>query len=81
MIFVIKKKLKKKPGVRRSLMYKWNKTRIFIKNIKNLPPPGTEEFKQLIAWEEEKIKVWYCQWCLFFWLVILAFKSLENQDR
>jgi hypothetical protein len=26
-------------------------------NIKNLPPPGTEEFKQLIAWEEEKIKV------------------------
>jgi hypothetical protein len=29
----------------------------FLKNIKNLPPPGTEEFKQLIAWEEEKIKV------------------------
>jgi hypothetical protein len=32
----------------------------FFKNIKKLPPPGSEEFKQLIAWEEEKIKggVW-----------------------
>jgi len=32
------------------------KTTEFFKNIKSLPPPGTEEFKQLIAWEEEKIK-------------------------
>jgi len=28
----------------------------FFKNIKKLPPPGTEEFNQLIKWEEEKIK-------------------------
>ena len=28
----------------------------FFKNIKSLPPPGTEEFNQLIKWEEEKIK-------------------------
>lgn len=28
----------------------------FFKNIKSLPPPGTEEFKQLIDWEVEKIK-------------------------
>lgn len=27
----------------------------FFKNIKKLPPPGTEEFKQLIDWEIEKI--------------------------
>jgi hypothetical protein len=27
-----------------------------FKNIKRLPPPGTEEFRQLIKWEEEKIK-------------------------
>ena len=26
----------------------------FFKNIKTLPPPGTEEFKQLIDWEVEK---------------------------
>lgn len=32
------------------------KTTEFFKNIKSLPPPGTEEFRQLIAWEEEKIK-------------------------
>ena len=32
------------------------KTTEFFKNIKNLPPPGTEEFKQLIDWEIEKIK-------------------------
>lgn len=28
----------------------------FFCNMKKLPPPGSEEFKQLIAWEEEKIK-------------------------
>lgn len=28
----------------------------FFKNMKTLPPPGTEEFRQLIKWEEEKIK-------------------------
>jgi len=28
----------------------------FFKNMKSLPPPGTEEFRQLIKWEEEKIK-------------------------
>src|SRR6187551_130000 len=28
----------------------------FFKNIKHLPPPGSEEFRQLIKWEEEKIK-------------------------
>ncbi len=28
----------------------------FFKNIKKLPPPGTEEFNDLIKWEEEKIK-------------------------
>jgi hypothetical protein len=28
----------------------------FFKNMKSLPPPGSEEFNQLIAWEEEKIK-------------------------
>jgi len=27
----------------------------FFKNIKSLPPVGSEEFKQLIKWEEEKI--------------------------
>ena len=27
----------------------------FFKNMKTLPPPGTEEFRQLIKWEEEKI--------------------------
>jgi len=32
------------------------KTTEFFRNIKKLPPPGTEEFKQLIKWEEEKIK-------------------------
>jgi hypothetical protein len=31
------------------------KTSEFFKNIKNLPPPGTKEFDDLIAWEEEKI--------------------------
>ena len=24
----------------------------FFKNMKTLPPPGTEEFRQLIKWEE-----------------------------
>ena len=28
----------------------------FFKNLKSLPPPGSEEFRQLIHWEEEKIK-------------------------
>ena len=28
----------------------------FFKNIKKLPPPGSDEFRQLIKWEEEKIK-------------------------
>lgn len=28
----------------------------FFCNMKKLPPPGSEEFRQLIAWEEEKIK-------------------------
>lgn len=28
----------------------------FFKNIKKLPPPGTQEFIDLIKWEEEKIK-------------------------
>ena len=28
----------------------------FFKNMKKLPPPGSEEFRQLIKWEEEKIK-------------------------
>lgn len=28
----------------------------FFKNIKKLPPPGTQEFNDLIKWEEEKIK-------------------------
>lgn len=28
----------------------------FFRNMKTLPPPGTEEFRQLIKWEEEKIK-------------------------
>lgn len=28
----------------------------FFRNIKKLPPPDTEEFKQLINWEVEKIK-------------------------
>lgn len=28
----------------------------FFANMKRLPPPGSEEFKQLIAWEEDKIK-------------------------
>lgn len=32
------------------------KTSEFFCNMKKLPPPGTEEFKQLINWEEEKIK-------------------------
>lgn len=27
----------------------------FFRNMKSLPPPGTEEFRQLIKWEEEKI--------------------------
>lgn len=27
----------------------------FFRNMKSLPPPGTEEFTQLIKWEEEKI--------------------------
>ena len=26
----------------------------FFRNMKTLPPPGTEEFRQLIKWEEEK---------------------------
>jgi len=30
------------------------KTTEFFKNIKKLPPPGTDEFKQLIDWEIEK---------------------------
>jgi hypothetical protein len=32
------------------------KTTEFFCNMKKLPPPGTEEFQQLINWEEEKIK-------------------------
>jgi len=32
------------------------KTTEFFKNIKKLPPPGTQEFNDLIRWEEEKIK-------------------------
>jgi hypothetical protein len=28
----------------------------FFKNIKKLPPPGSQEFRDLIKWEEEKIK-------------------------
>lgn len=28
----------------------------FFRNMKSLPPPGTDEFNQLIKWEEEKIK-------------------------
>ena len=32
------------------------KTTEFFRNITSLPPPGTDEFKQLIDWEEEKIK-------------------------
>ncbi len=28
----------------------------FFKNFKKLPPPGTQEFTDLIKWEEEKIK-------------------------
>lgn len=32
------------------------KTSEFFKNIKKLPPAGSEEFEQLIKWEEEKIK-------------------------
>jgi hypothetical protein len=28
----------------------------FFKNIKKLPPPGSQEFHDLIKWEEEKIK-------------------------
>lgn len=31
------------------------KTTEFFKNIKSLPPPGSEEFKQLVDWETEKI--------------------------
>lgn len=31
------------------------KTTEFFKNIKKLPPPGTQEFNQLIDWELEKI--------------------------
>ena len=27
----------------------------FFRNMKTLPPPGIEEFRQLIKWEEEKI--------------------------
>ena len=44
----------------------------FFRNIKTLPPPGTEEFKQLISWEEEKIKggvtvngVYFSGWLYF----------------
>jgi len=32
------------------------KTTEFFKNIKKLPPPGSEEFKQLIDWEIQKIQ-------------------------
>lgn len=32
------------------------KTSEFFKNMKSLPPEGTDEFKQLIDWEVEKIK-------------------------
>lgn len=32
------------------------KTTEFFKNMKSLPPPGTQEFKDLIKWEEDKIK-------------------------
>jgi hypothetical protein len=32
------------------------KTSEFFRNMKTLPPPGTEEFRQLIKWEEDKIK-------------------------
>lgn len=32
------------------------KTTEFFKNIKKLPPPGSQEFIDLIKWEEEKIK-------------------------
>ena len=31
------------------------KTTEFFKNIKSLPPPGSNEFQQLIDWETEKI--------------------------
>ena len=27
----------------------------FFRNMKKLPPPGTEEFRQLIDWETQKI--------------------------
>ena len=48
------------------------KTTEFFRNITSLPPPGTDEFKQLIDWEEEKIKggitvngVYFSGWLYF----------------
>ncbi len=64
----------------------------FFCNIKKLPPPGSEEFNQLIKWEEEKIKggVWingvfitpWLYWHLNHWKIrVDATDKYNNEIR
>jgi hypothetical protein len=58
----------------------------FFKNIKHLPPPGSEEFRQLIKWEEEKIKggvtingVFISGW--LYWHINHWWIRIDEQDK
>lgn len=62
----------------------------FFRNMKKLPPPGTNEFNQLIKWEEEKIKggvtvngVFFSGWLywhLNHWMIRLDAKDNYGND-
>jgi hypothetical protein len=64
----------------------------FFRNMKSLPPPGTEEFKQLINWEIEKISggvtiggVYFSGWLYFhinhWWIRVDAEDEFGNDIR
>lgn len=66
------------------------KTSEFFCNIKKLPPPGSEEFNQLIKWEEQKIKggvniqgiyiSGWLYWHLNHWWIRIDDKDEYNND-
>ena len=58
----------------------------FFKNLKSLPPPGTQEFHDLIKWEEEKIKggvtingVYFSGW--LYWHLNHWWIRIDEKDR
>ena len=62
------------------------KTTEFFRNMKNLPPPGTEEFKQLIDWEVEKCQggvnvngVFFSGW--LYWHLNHWWIRVDGEDR